>query len=303
MVALNNGLYEIYERFLNFIDVREQTSATYRKATRQFFIYLSERGITEPNRDTIIQYREYLKEGHKPATVQVYLTALKVFFKWTEQEGLYTDIAKNVKGVKIEQQHKKDSLTTHQTQKVLNSIDRSKAKGKRDYAIILLMVTCGLRDIEVSRANIEDLRTVGNSTVLFIQGKGKDTKDIYVKVANETENAIREYITTLDSFDDKSPLFTSLSSSSKGNRLTTRSISRIVKDTFVSVGLISDRLTAHSLRHTAATLNLLSGGTLEETQQLLRHTNINTTMIYLHHLEREKNNSEQRITNAIFNVG
>jgi len=82
--------------------------------------------------------------------------------------------------------------------------------------------------------------------------------------------------------------------------MTTRSISGIVKDRFTGAGYDSERLTAHSLRHTAGTLNLLNGGTLEETQQLLRHSNINTTMIYLHHLDRAKNNSEARIAAAIF---
>jgi Site-specific recombinase XerD len=82
--------------------------------------------------------------------------------------------------------------------------------------------------------------------------------------------------------------------------MTTRSISRVAKESLIDVDLISDRLTAHSFRHTAATLNLLSGGTVEETQQLLDHANINTTLIYSHALERAKNNSEQRIAKAIF---
>jgi integrase/recombinase XerC len=82
--------------------------------------------------------------------------------------------------------------------------------------------------------------------------------------------------------------------------MTTRSISRIVKDRLIEAGFDSDRLTAHSLRHTAATLNLLNGGTVEETKQLLRHSNINTTLIYSHALERAKNDSENRIARAIF---
>jgi integrase/recombinase XerC len=82
--------------------------------------------------------------------------------------------------------------------------------------------------------------------------------------------------------------------------MTTRSISRIAKDKLVNAGFNSDRLTAHSFRHTAATLNLLAGATIEETQQLLRHTNSSTTMIYAHHLDRMRNNSENRIANVIF---
>ena len=81
--------------------------------------------------------------------------------------------------------------------------------------------------------------------------------------------------------------------------MTTRSISRIIKNRLKSAGYDSDRLTARSLRHTMATPNLLNGGGLEETQ-LLRHTSINTTMIYAHALERAGNNSEELIAAAIF---
>ena len=82
--------------------------------------------------------------------------------------------------------------------------------------------------------------------------------------------------------------------------MTTRSISRIVKDHMIAAGYNSDRLTAHSLRHTCATLNLLNGGTPQETRQLLRHTSLNTTMIYSHALERANNQSEARVAAAIF---
>jgi integrase/recombinase XerC len=97
----------------------------------------------------------------------------------------------------------------------------------------------------------------------------------------------------------KDPLFAGVGNRNAGGRLTTRSISGIEKGALVSAGLNSDRLTAHSLRHTAATLNLLNGGTLEETKQLLRHTNINTTLIYAHALERANNQSEARIEAAL----
>ena len=82
--------------------------------------------------------------------------------------------------------------------------------------------------------------------------------------------------------------------------MTTKSISRICKESLIAAGYDSDRLTAHSFRHTAATLNLMNGASVEETQQLLGHKNINTTLIYSHALERAKNNSEKRIAKAIF---
>jgi integrase/recombinase XerC len=162
------------------------------------------------------------------------------------------------------------------------------------------MVTSGLRTVEVARANIEDMRTVADFTALYIQGKGHEERTAYVKLAEPVEAAIRDYLAARGKAEATSPLFSSDAHRNAGERMTTRSISRIVKEALIAAGLDSDRLTAHSLRHTTATLNLLNGGTVEETQQLLRHTNINTTLIYSHALERAKNNSEARVAKAIF---
>jgi integrase/recombinase XerC len=184
--------------------------------------------------------------------------------------------------------------------KLLGAIDHSTLKGMRDYAMLSLMVTTGLRTISIIRADIGDIRTAGDDTALYYQGKGHEEKADYVKLAEPVEEAIRAYLRARGETDPKAPLFGSIANRNSGGRMTTRSISRVAKEHLIEVDLKSDRLTAHSLRHTAATLNLLNGGTVEETQQLLGHSNINTTLIYSHALERAKNNSEQRIAKAIF---
>lgn len=74
-----------------------------------------------------------------------------------------------------------------------------------------------------------------------------------------------------------------------------------MKSSFIAAGYDSPRLTAHSTRHTSATLSLLNGATLQETQQLLRHVNLQTTEIYAHNLNAIKNQSSQKIDDAIFN--
>ena len=290
----------IFDDFFNFIDATEKSIATYRRALKQFIKYLAMNGITAPTRETILAFREELKKDHKPTTVQAYIVAVRLFFKWTDQRGIYKNIADNIKGAKISREHKKDYLTTNQIKTVLSNMDTSTLQGVRDYAILTLMITGGLRTIEVSRANIEDLRTLGDNTVLYIQGKGREEKTDYVKLPAPVEKAIRTYLKAEGIRDARSPLFVSTSHNSRGNRLSTRTISGIVKEHLKEAGFNSDRLTAHSLRHTAGTLNLLNGGTLEETQQLLRHSNINTTMVYLHHIQRENNKSEERIASAIF---
>lgn len=291
---------DLYERYIAFIDAKPKTIETYTRALKQFFKYTQEQGISNPTREDIISYRDSLKEKLKPTTVQNYIIALRQFFKWTEQEGIYKNVADKIKGSKISNEHKKDYLSGSQVKEILDTIDLGSETGRRDYAIFALMVTGGLRTIEVVRANVEDLRTLGSSSVLYIQGKGKDEKTDYVKLAEPVEKAIRSYLKTRSNLQGDQPLFTSTSNNNRGGRVTTRTISGIVKSRLSQAGHNSERLTAHSLRHTAGTLNLLNGGSLEETQQLLRHSNINTTMIYIHSINRAANPSEERIANAIF---
>ena len=287
-------------RWESYIDVAPKSKETYRKAIKQFLVYLSDNGIVQPTRETVIEWRDSLKADHKATTVQTYLTAVKLFFRWLEQEGIYRNIADHVKGVRVSTGHKKDYLTSKQSHRVLETIDTDTLKGLRDYAIVGLMLTTGLRTVEVTTADIADLRTVGDATVLFIKGKGKEEKADYVKLAPQVEDAIRAYLTARGATEESAPLFTSTSRNNYGERMTTRSIRAIAKGSMIAAGYNSDRLTAHSMRHTAGTLALLNGASTREVQQLLRHSNINTTMIYAHELDRARNNSELKVANAIF---
>lgn len=292
-----NDINALFIRFINYIDVKPKSAETYTKAIKQFNTYIQENNISQPTREDIINFRDSLKETHKPNTIQLYLTAVKLFFKWLEQEGIYKNVADKVKAPKQDKSHKKSYLTVNQCNKLLETANGN----KRDYAILVLMLTTGLRTIEVVRANIEDLGVIGNQAVLFIQGKGRDDKTDYVKLDVVIDEAIRDYLKTRKTAKGTEPLFTS-DSNHKTNegRLTTRSISRIVKNSLIESGFNSERLTAHSLRHTTAHLNLENGATVEETKELLRHANVSTTYIYINEMNREKNNSELRIANAIF---
>lgn len=292
---------DLYTRFVAFIDAKPKTVETYTKALKQLFAFFARNGINNPTREDIISYREELKAtGHKPTTVQNYITATRLFFQWTEQERLYPNIAAHVKGAKLDREHKKDYLTSRQVKAVFSGVDRTSVQGKRDFAILAIMATGALRTIEVSRADIGDLRTVGDNTVLFVQGKGRDEKTEYIKLEAHVEAAIREYLKDRGETKPEAPLFASESNNNKGGRMTTRAISGIAKSAMVEAGYNSAKLTAHSFRHTAVTLSLLGGRPLEEVQQFARHANIATTMIYNHALDKAKNGCSDAIGKAIF---
>ena len=292
---------DIFKRWTAYIDGAERTKATYTATIKRFAEWLQVNGITAPSRADIIKYRDELQTTHKPATVHGYLVAVKLFFQWTESEKLYPNIAARVKNTAVDVFHKKDPLTSRQAAKVLDSIDENSAAGLRDYAIIALMLTTALRTRSIILADIGDIRTLGDMTVLYYQGKGHNEKADFVKLSEPVLKAIQRYLQARGGTPaPNEPLFASAAHRNSGERMTTRSISRIVKNALKAAGLNSDRLTAHSLRHTAATLAMINGATLQEVQQLLGHKNINITMVYLHTLERAQNSSADRITTAIF---
>lgn len=296
---------DLYLRFIAYLDAAPKTVETYTKALHQFFLYTARHAVRRPVREDVIAYRESLKaDGKKPTTVQNYITAVRLFFSWTEAEGLYPNIAAHVKGAKISRDHKRDYLTSKQMKRVFSCMETETLRGRRNFALVALMTTGGLRDIEAARANIEDLRTLGDDTVLFIQGKGRDEKSDYIKVQPPVEAAVLDWLSLrreqLGEAALQSPLFVSLSNNSRGERMTTRSISGVCKEALRNAGFDSSRLTAHSLRHTAVTLSLLGGKTLQEAGEFARHQNLETTLIYAHNLDRASNNCEEVIAKAIF---
>lgn len=291
----------MFDRFVAYLDVAPKTVETYKGNIKQFFVYLQERGISSPTREDVIAFRDKVKETCKPTTVENYIIALRQFFNWTASEGFYPNIAEHIKGAKIDKEFKKDYFTSEQIRTILDGIDRNTVQGKRDYAMLLLMATCGLRDIEVNRANIEDLRALGDNTVLYVQGKGHEEKSIFVKVPKPVETAIRAYLMERQNKNPASPLFVSISNHGKDERLTTRSISRIAKNHFRAAGFDSDRLTSHSLRHSAITLALLSNKNfrLDEVQQFSRHASIDILQTYNHSLDRANNQCSEVVCNSI----
>lgn len=288
--------------FLAELDAAESTKKTYARIIRIFSRYLKENDITLPHKTDLIVYKEHLKASGKSAnTIQNYIIGIKQIFKWALDKNLYhEDITKGVKGVKLPKEHQRDALTKAQVQAVAKTFDRSTLKGKRDYALFILMVTTGARTIELVRADIADIGSYYGEGALFVQGKGMIDKSRPLKIAFTTEQALKDYLAARGNADDSAPLFASISNQNKGGRLSTRSIRSIIQEALEKSIVKTKRTSAHSLRHTFATENLLAGGTLQETQNVLGHASISTTMKYTHNHQRQKNNSESRVADALF---
>ncbi|MCR5171211.1 MAG: site-specific integrase [Desulfovibrio sp.] len=284
-------------RWSESIDALPGTRTEYVKATTQFLQFLRCRGQTRPSEDDVISWKQLLIEERSlaPGTVGLYLTAVRRLFAWLARHGMYAQIAEGISGPRRTAGYRRDDLSISQIRDLLASVQGDGELERRDRALLRLMSRCGLRTIEIERADVEDIRILAGQPVLFIQGKGRFEKSEYVKLPPSVDRALREYLadrTVRKEPDGRIPLFSSLSDRNLGCRLGRSTIRHMVKARMRSIGLDSKRLSAHSLRHSCATTVLRAGVPLADVQAVLRHRSASTTMLYAHAIERERNCTE-----------
>jgi integrase/recombinase XerD len=285
--------------YLDSIDVADTTRRAYGRALKRYAAW-AQAAEVNPLRATAADVREYkrsLSEGHSAATVNAYLSAVRGFYSWFETLGGCNPAA-NVKGVKRHAAIGHDALSAEQARAVCRSQGET-LEQLRDAAIITLMAHRGLRCIEVSRADVGDMRTIGGVRVLFVQGKGRTSKDDYVLLGGAAERAIDAYMAARGRTAADAPLFAGVGNRHKGGRLTTRTIGRIVRAAYEREGISDAHITPHSLRHTAVTLALEGGATVQQAQAMARHASIETTMIYAHNLNRLEGDAEAGVDRLI----
>lgn len=331
------------EQFVSWIDRGQRTTQTYLTNLKQFLAWMRYNGITQPTREDILSYRDWLLTEHdaiiatpdgwqfrtdaagnrmqivcKPYTTKQYLQTIKQFFKWLSDFGYYPNIASNVHTPKINNTiHKKDAFTPSEVLTIERSItaqaetrladaathykdtagrmQRSSEQGKRLLAMYLLAVNAGLRTVEISRANVKDIEKKSGNTYIYIWGKGCSGPEQKKILAPEVAAAITDY---LNSRNDKptgnSPLFVSTSnrkSEKNGKRIAPNTISTMLKKAMQDAGFNSERLTAHSLRHSTGTAIMTITGNLFAAQKYMRHADPKTTEIYIHEIEAAEQES------------
>lgn len=277
---------DLIKVFVQDQDVRESTRSNYARVMRQFaqWINSSKLLFKDLTRAEILQYKEDLaRSGMSSLTIGTYISTVRRFYEWAEGKRFYPNIAKGIRAPRRKHQFRKGSLTKEQS---IALLDHYKYH-IRNYAIISLLLGTGLRTIEVIRANVDDLAIKDGKRILYVHGKGKFDKSEFVKLPNHTYTAINYYLSRRHKPKSGEPLFVSTSNNNYNQRLTTRTVSFVVKEGLRSIGLDSRNLTAHSLRHTAAVTLIRAGLPIENAQLALRHSSIATTQIYLSSIQEE----------------
>lgn len=269
-------------------DVKDSSRALYRRCLRQYFQWLTDerKTVAALTRQDVLQYKDaMLRRGLSPLTVGSYIMVVRRFYEWTEANKLYPNIAKGVKTPRKKQAFKKQHLSER---KIGELLAYCRTLSLRDYAIVNLLLRCGLRTVEVIRADIGDITFRGDRRVLRVWGKGRDTKDDFVVLTDKAYAPIRRYLAEERRHARPGePLFVSVSHQNAGQRLTTRTLSKLCKGCLTAIGMDGREFTAHSLRHTAAVTILKHGGTITDVQEVLRHTSPVTSQIYTESVKEE----------------
>ena len=342
---------DLLTSYVAWIDRSEKTTKTYLKNLKAFWAWLRYSNITQPVREDIISYRQWLitehdaitlcpdlqswtyrtdKKGNrikvncKPNTVAQYLRSVCQFFRWTAATMLYPNIAENIHAPKVKntEEHRRGFFEAGEILNIEHSIteesatrmrqatkadkdtagmlQRATEQSKRLYAMFLLTTNAGLRTIELSRANVKDLEIKGGQAKLYIYGKGHTEADTGKYIAPEVAQAITDYLEIrTDNPTANSPLFVATGNRNGGKRLASTTISTMLKKAMIQAGYNSEKLTAHSLRHSTGTAVMTVTNDLYTAQHYLRHANPATTERYLHNQTQQK---EAGIAQEIYNL-
>ena len=163
-------------------------------------------------------------------------------------------------------------LTLDQSAALLQAV--SGQNEKRDYAILMLFLNCGIRRSELVGLNLTD---VYEDRIRVV---GKGNKERFVYFGSACRKAIDAYLEERKQIElsDNRALF----GSRDKNRISVTAVHRLVKKALLQAGLDSTQFSAHKLRHTAATMMLSGGVDVKTVQEVLGHENLNTTQIYTH---------------------
>lgn len=300
-------LENLIEHYLQEKDISQGTFAVYEIILKQYLNYLITNNITYAEKRDVVNYIAGKEsQGYSTHWLWQQLTVVKGLYKylskhqkWLKIPEVYADdITASIKNIPREKTTAKPILTIAQAKHLILYLQNNRKWiwNYRDYAMIYLMITTGLRSIEIRRARIKDLKMINGEQILYVQGKGRSSADAFVKITDGLNEAISDY---LQKRQDKNPyLFVSRSHRST-NILHRTAFLKIFRRILKDAGLEDANITPHCLRHTAATMNLLRGGTLKSTKQLMRHEKLATTMIYAHHLDLIHDDSENKIEQYI----
>jgi len=254
------------------------TIKAYAGDLENFSQYVGTRGWDKIDHLAIRGFLSHLYEkGLGKTSVARSLAAVRSLYRWLAQEGMVEqNPAALVSTPKLPKK-----LPRVPTIEEMNSVLDGKmpeiaAFPERDALMLELLYGCGIRNSELIGINLDDIRI--SSEAVLIRGKGK--KERYVPFGDSVTAALAQYLPARQKLlGTKRTNTNALLVNLRGDRLTTRSVGRIIKKIAVAKGLSPD-VHPHTLRHAFGTHMLEEGADLRAIQEMLGHERLSTTQRY-----------------------
>src|ERR1700691_5349231 len=245
------------------------------------------------NRTVVLRYRSYLEARQlAPGTINLRLGAVRRLAYEAADSGLLSsDLAagiRRVKGVRNLGVRLGNWLTVEQSLALWQAPDNKRLKGKRDRALLALLLACGLRRHEAVSLRLDHLQQREDHwAIVDLLGKGGHVRKVPIPEWVIVE--LNEWLKAAQI--DRGRIFRKITKVSKiwGDSMTEKAVWHVVKNCAKRIGVA--KLAPHDLRRTFAKLCQASGGELEQIQFLLGHVSVQTTERYL--------GSKQRIRSAV----
>ncbi|MFA6457680.1 MAG: tyrosine-type recombinase/integrase, partial [Bacteroidota bacterium] len=264
-------LLVLHSDYVNELQRRNpETRGTYERTLREFMRWVRLEPELECSAKEIERYKKFLLTKRKlsPVSVTMYLSSVRKFFDYLVGIGILTsNPAKLVKGGAPNQQHSRKSITPQEVHALIQAIERKDEIGFRDFAVVKLMITCGLSEIELIRADIGDLKTKKGTMVIQLQLKGMKFKERSVSLPTEAKDALKSYLAFRTNALDNEPLFMSAGNRTRGQRMTSRGIRERINFYLEKAGVKNGearKITALSLRLTAIKTMAQQGASIDE---------------------------------------
>ncbi len=281
------------QEFLEYIEIERgrsvKTVENYDRYLSRFLAHTKVRNAQDISESMVREYRLWLNrqdarpgqrgthgESLKKKTQNYYLIALRAFLKYLRKRGITSLEPERIELAKVGDRSL-DLIADAELTRLLGAPEGNDLKALRDRALLRMLFSTGLRVSELCALNNDiDL----SRDELSVRGKGDKVRVVFL--SPEAKDAVKQYLAARQDMDEA--LFVNngkRSNDDGGNRLTPRSVQRIIKYYATKAG-ITRKVTPHTLRHSFATDLLGSGADLRSVQALLGHANIGTTQIYTH---------------------
>lgn len=285
-------LAELKRQFLEYLEIERgrsvKTVENYDRYLERFFEFAKVKKTTDLSEEQIREFRLYLNrqpgtkvggrvEPMKRRTQNYYLIALRAFLKFLRKRGVEALSPERIELAKVPQRSI-DLISPKELKRLMEAPDTKTLEGKRDYAILELLFSTGLRISELCALSTDDVDLTRDE--FSVRGKGDKIRVVFL--SDKAKKAVQDYVTHRKDMDDA--LFVRYGRKAKKGddlRIHPRAVQRLLKKYAAHAG-ITRKVTPHVIRHSFATDLLSNGADLRSVQALLGHANIGTTQVYTH---------------------